>query len=66
MSRARLDGVAGALSIATTGVHLGAFGWLEDVRPRPRDLTPVALDDDLAKVFDPDGTSPHRLLKDTP
>ena len=41
-----------------TGVHLGAFGWLEDVRPRPRDLTPVVLDEDLAKVFDPDGTSP--------
>ena len=41
-----------------TGVHLGAFGWLEDVRPRPRELTPVVLDADLAEVFDPDGTRP--------
>jgi hypothetical protein len=34
-----------------TGIHLGAFGWLEDVRPRPRELTPVVLDDELAQVF---------------
>jgi hypothetical protein len=38
-----------------TGIHLGAFGWLEDVRPRERELTPVELDEDLAAVFDPDG-----------
>jgi hypothetical protein len=38
-----------------TGIHIGAFGWLEDVRPRPRDLEPVTLDEDLAKVFEPDG-----------
>ena len=41
-----------------TGIHVGAFGWLEDVRPRTRDLEPVVLDDELAKVFDPDGTTP--------
>jgi hypothetical protein len=35
-----------------TGIHLGAFGWLEDVRPRPRELEPVTLDEDLADVFD--------------
>jgi hypothetical protein len=34
-----------------TGIHLGAFGWLEDVRPHTRELTPVVLDDDLAQVF---------------
>jgi hypothetical protein len=41
-----------------TGVHLGAFGWLEDVRPQPRELTPVELDEDLVEIFDPDGTRP--------
>jgi hypothetical protein len=40
------------------GIHLGAFGWLEDVRPRPRELTPAVLDEELSKVFDPDGTAP--------
>jgi hypothetical protein len=34
-----------------TGIHLGAFGWLEDVRPRSRELTPVELDDELAQIF---------------
>jgi hypothetical protein len=34
-----------------TGIHLGAFGWLEDVRPRPRELTAVELDDELAQIF---------------
>ncbi len=41
-----------------TGIHLGAFGWLEDVRPRPRELAPVVLDEDLAKVFESDETHP--------
>jgi hypothetical protein len=33
------------------GVHLGAYGWLEDVRPRPRQLTQVPLTGPLATVF---------------
>jgi hypothetical protein len=40
------------------GIHLGAFGWLEDVRPRPRELEPVTLDEELADIFDAEGTSP--------
>jgi hypothetical protein len=36
---------------APRGIHLGAYGWLEHVRPESRKLTPVELDDELAKVF---------------
>jgi hypothetical protein len=41
---------------AKPGVHLGAYGWLEDVRPRTRQLTPVPLSGPLATVFA--GTTP--------
>jgi hypothetical protein len=44
------------------GVHLGAYGWLEDVRPRTSALTPVQLTGDLAKLFTPPGSTP--LLHD--
>ena len=43
---------------ATTGVHLGAFGWLEEVRPRPTPPTPVTLTGELADVFTPPDASP--------
>ncbi|MFC4116402.1 hypothetical protein [Nonomuraea zeae] len=36
---------------ARRGLHLGAYGWLEDVRPRARQLTPVQLSGPLAEVF---------------
>jgi hypothetical protein len=47
---------------ARRGVHLGAYGWLEDVHPRTTELTPVQLTGDLAKIFTPPGSSP--LLHD--
>ena len=34
-----------------SGVYLGAYGWLEDVRREPRELTPVELSEDLVDVF---------------
>ena len=37
------------------GLHLGAYGWLENVRPKPRPLVPVQLPPDLERVF---GTQP--------
>lgn len=45
---------------AGRGVHLGAYGWLEDIRPRTGQLTPVPLTGPLADVFQ--GTTP--LLHD--
>ncbi|MFJ9460721.1 hypothetical protein ACIRST_37325 [Kitasatospora sp. NPDC101447] len=36
---------------AARGLHLGAYGWLEDVRPRERQLTEVTLTGPLADVF---------------
>jgi hypothetical protein len=36
---------------AWRGLHIGAYGWLENVVPKARTLERVQLDDDLAKVF---------------
>ncbi|MGH4000300.1 MAG: hypothetical protein ACRDTJ_22885, partial [Pseudonocardiaceae bacterium] len=36
------------------GIHLGAYGWLENVEPRTDELTPVPLTGKLAEVFGPD------------
>ncbi|MFB9237862.1 hypothetical protein ACFFWC_20250 [Plantactinospora siamensis] len=44
------------------GLHLGAYGWLEDVRPRTSTLTPVQLSGALAQLFTPPGSTP--LLHD--
>jgi hypothetical protein len=41
------------------GIHLGAYGWLENVRPRTGPaLDPVELPDELAQVFEPPGAAP--------
>lgn len=37
------------------GIYLGAYGWLEDLRPEHKVLTPVELPDDLAAIFNPAG-----------
>lgn len=37
------------------GVYLGAYGWLEDLRPENKVLSPVKLPDELAGIFNPDG-----------
>ncbi|MGE5830970.1 MAG: hypothetical protein ACM30G_21795 [Micromonosporaceae bacterium] len=47
-------------SPARRGVHLGAYGWLEDVRPQPRTLEPVELSGQLAQIFNPPGSTPLR------
>jgi hypothetical protein len=47
---------------AVTGLHIGAFGWLEEVRPRPTAPAPVTLVGQLAEVFTPPGASP--LVRD--
>ena len=43
---------------ARPGVHVGAYAWLEDVRPEDRQLTPVELAGELADVFSPPGSGP--------
>jgi hypothetical protein len=45
------------------GVHLGAYAWLEDVRPEARTLAPVTLPADLAAVFQRNGDPP--LVRDS-
>lgn len=41
-----------------TGLYLGAYGWLEEVKPEHKKLTPVDLPADLAALFDPSGDAP--------
>ncbi|WP_426502614.1 hypothetical protein ACPPVO_33905 [Dactylosporangium sp. McL0621] len=41
------------------GVHLGAYGWLENVHPQPPDhRQPVHLTGPLAQLFTPPGSTP--------
>lgn len=40
------------------GIYLGAFGWLEDVRPENKTLAPQELADEVAKVVERPGDSP--------
>jgi hypothetical protein len=42
-------------SPAKQGIYIGAYGWLEDLRPENKVLTPVSLPDDLQALFNPDG-----------
>ena len=44
------------------GLHVGAFGWLEDVRPKRGGYQPVELDAAEAAIFAPAGSPP--LLRD--
>jgi hypothetical protein len=45
------------------GVFLGAYAWLESVKPDRSELTAVHLPDDLATVFHPEADPP--LLRDS-
>lgn len=40
------------------GCYLGAFAWLEDVRPENKMLTPVQLTEALDKIFNKPGQAP--------
>lgn len=40
------------------GCYLGAFAWLEDVRPENKNLTPVKLTGELDKIFNKPGQAP--------
>ena len=43
---------------APSGIFVGAYGYLEQVRPEPRTLSPVTLSADLSKIFAPEGQTP--------
>ncbi|NNB98427.1 hypothetical protein HI113_31480 [Corallococcus exiguus] len=45
------------------GLYLGAYAWLEDVRPKGQVLTEVELEPDLAAIFQRPGDAP--LLRDS-
>ncbi|MDJ0628353.1 MAG: hypothetical protein QNJ44_08855 [Rhodobacter sp.] len=41
-----------------SGLFTGAYGWLEDIRPKDEMLTPVALDDELTAFFEGEDQQP--------
>ncbi|HEX4949100.1 MAG TPA: hypothetical protein VFZ34_20655, partial [Blastocatellia bacterium] len=47
------------------GLYLGAYGWLEDVRPENKQLTPVRLDAKLDKIFNADPQQPPLVRDNT-
>jgi hypothetical protein len=40
------------------GLYIGAYGWLEDVKPEPRSLRPAEVPEDLKEVFERAGEAP--------
>ena len=53
--------IAEAVALPPTsrrGIYLGAYGWLENVRPENKVLTPKPLTPELAKIFDPASQHP--------
>ncbi|HLL75088.1 MAG TPA: hypothetical protein VK421_07455 [Pyrinomonadaceae bacterium] len=47
----------------TPGTFIGAFGWLEEVRPENKVLTPVSLPPEIAELVNKPGDPP--LVRDT-
>ncbi len=49
------------------GVYIGAYGWLENIKPEGKALTPVQLPEDLQKVFNTSvipGAAPTPIMHD--
>ncbi|MFQ5636633.1 MAG: hypothetical protein ACE5IR_01395 [bacterium] len=44
------------------GIYLGAYGWLEDLKPEDKNLSPVELEPELKDIFDPTGE--NNVMKD--
>ncbi len=40
---------------AKQGIYLGAYGWLENLKPDDKTLTPVSLTEEMKDIFDPSG-----------
>lgn len=37
------------------GIYLGAYGWVENLKPENKALIPAPLDDEQQEIFDPEG-----------
>lgn len=49
---------ANQAGVAASGLYLGAYGWLEDVRPEFKTFSEVELSPDLAEIFKRPGDLP--------
>ncbi len=45
-----------------TGIFLGAYGWLENVKPEFKQMQPVELSNELSEIFEPEADPP--LMRD--
>ncbi len=52
-----------ALGFGKTGIHVGAYGWLENVAPKQQTLEPVPLDRELRGLFQRGRDAP--LMRDS-
>ncbi len=55
----------GAENQAKRGLHLGAYGWLENVKPKAKQLQPVQLNEELNTVFNPADSKLPPLVRDS-
>lgn len=42
------------------GIYMGAYGWVEDLKPEDKQLSPAEIDEDLLPIFDPEGKNDIR------
>ena len=47
------------------GLYVGAYGWVEDLRPEGKALTPVTLEPELDEVFNTDPDAPPLMFDPT-
>lgn len=47
------------------GLYLGAYGWIENLRPENKVLTPKQLSDELSAVFNTDPKAPPLMVDST-
>lgn len=45
-------------SNSNKGLYIGAYGWLENIHPENKRFTEKSLDNELKKIFNPDGKYP--------
>ncbi len=58
LERMRYEADGASEAAPARGIHLGAFGWLEDVKPEFKRMDPVDLPASLSAIFERDGDAP--------
>ncbi len=51
--RHRRSGIEGEDEVSNKGIYLGAYGWVENLKPDKENLNPKELEGELKSIFDP-------------